>query len=77
MGENLIINHFLTTCKKDITSGKNGGFGQDYKTCPVLLQNLIKTGFIYLGCSEVEKIEKKNSVSITYDSLEKINMKSE
>lgn len=77
MGENLIINHFLTSCKKDITTGKNGGFKQDYKNCQVLLQNLIKTGFIYLGCSEVVKVEKKNSACITYEALEKISIENE
>ena len=77
MGENLIINHFLTTCKKDIASGKKGGFKQDYKSCQVLLQNLIKVGFLFLGCEEPEEKKKPSSTTLSLLALDNIKLPEE
>ena len=69
LGENLLVNHYLTACKNDMKSGKNGGFTNDFKSCQKLLKNLTAVAFISLGCSEPEKVVAKSGQALAIDAI--------
>lgn len=74
VGENLLINEFMTGVKKKAKSGKNGGFVKSLMSCQELMIELVIVGFMFMGCTEPLTKDTKSASAITYDSLSNISV---